>query len=302
MIGSVICDLRSMPWLDASGRFSWLKAATLLAVCLPGAWMALEFGSGRWDFPSPYIGLIYHSGLWSTYLLLLSLLITPMRRLTGWGRLVQVRRMVGVASFGYALVHLVAWFGLRFYDWAALGSEAASRPTLWIAVVGLVILLVLAITSFDSVMRAMGGIRWKRLHRLVYLGAVLAVLHFMMSPGSLQGTPFLMAGALAWLLGWRFLDKRGQGVSALPILVLGVVASVCAILLQPMWLVTFQAERNTQSVAQALAGNFSADVWTYLGVPPVWVLLGWTVVTVLLAVRTGRHTFPQTISAPRGTP
>ena len=62
--------LRSMPWLDAAGRFSPLKTATLVLVCLPALWMMGEFTSGRWDFPSPYVGLIYHSGLWATYLLL----------------------------------------------------------------------------------------------------------------------------------------------------------------------------------------------------------------------------------------
>ena len=294
--------LRSMPWLDAAGRYSPLKTATLVLVCLPALWMMGEFTSGRWDFPSPYVGLIYHSGLWATYLLLVSLLVTPMRRITGWGRLAQLRRMLGVSCFAYCLLHLVAWFGLRFWDWAALFGEAAWRPSLWVATVSLLVLFALAITSFDAAMRAMGADRWKQLHRLVYLGAVLAVLHFLMSPGSLQGIPVLMAGALAWLLGWRLLEKRRLGTSPAALAALGLGAALVALLLQPLWLITFQAERNTQSVGQALADNVSADIWTYLGIPPVWLLLAWAAVTVATAWLRTRHTFHQTISARRQAP
>lgn len=293
---------RSMPWFDAAGRFSLLKTATLMLACAPAVWMAIEFTSGRWDFPSPYVGLIYHSGLWATYLLLGSLLVTPMRRIAGWGRLAQLRRLLGVSCFVYCVLHVIAWFGLRFWDWATLVSEALSRPSLWVALAAVIILFALAVTSFDAAIRAMGADRWKRLHRLVYAGAFLAVLHFLMSPGSLQGVPFLMAGGFVWLMGWRALDKRRLGASLTGLAGLGLAATLFTLLLQPIWLVTFQAERNSQTPWQAIADNVNADVWTYLGVPPVWLMLAWTVATVVIARVAHRNTLPQTISEPRRTP
>ena len=287
---------RGMPWFDPVGRFSPLKLAIFLLACLPACWMASEFASGRWDFPSPYIGLIYHSGLWSTYLLLMSLLVTPLRRILLWGRLAQLRRMLGVASFLYAALHVLAWFGLRYWDWAALLAELGMRPTLWIATLSTAVLLALTATSVDAVMRRMGGSGWKRLHRLVYLAALLAVLHFLMSPGSLQGIPFLMAGAYAWLMGWRLLEARRLGTSPPALAALGVASALLALLLQPLWLVTVQAERNSQSPWQAISDNINADIWIYLGPPPVWTLLGWTLVTVTIALLRHGQTLPQTIS------
>ena len=202
-----------LPWLDARGRLSPFKAAGFAALCLPAVWMAARFSSGTWDFISPYIPLIYHSGLWTTYLLLLSLLVTPLRRITGWGPLLQVRRMIGVAAFLYGALHIVAWFGLRAWSAGTLTTEALTRPTIWVATLCFALLFALTVTSTDGAVRRMGPDRWRRLHRLVYPAAFLGVLHFLMSPGSLQGRPFLLAGALVWLLGWRILDRRGAGTS-----------------------------------------------------------------------------------------
>lgn len=286
---------RFMPWLDASGRFSVLKGATTVVVVLPALWMGREFSSGNWDFPSPFVNLIYHSGLWATYLLLASLSVTPLRRITGWGRLAQLRRLLGLASFFYALLHVVAWFGLRFWDWSSIGTELLARLSLWVATLSTLVLFALAVTSFDAAMRAMGS-RWKRLHRLVYAAAVLAVLHFLLSPGSVQGQPFLMAGALVWLLGWRLLDRPRLGTRPLPLMWLGLGAAAVSALLQPIWLATVQAERSPQPPLAALADNFNPDIWIYLGVPPMWMLLVWTIATVSIAAYRQRVPLPDTIS------
>ncbi len=279
----------ALPWNDATGRLSWLKLAATVAVVLPGLWIGNEFFSGRWDFPSPYVPLIYHSGLWATAWLLAALAVTPLRQLSGYGRLAQLRRLLGLASFAYALLHLVAWFGLRFWDWGQLLRELLDRPSLWIATLSLVVLLALAATSFDGAMRAMGAGGWKRLHRLVYPAAILAVLHFLMSPGSLQGLPFLMAGLCFWLLVWRLLDRARLGARPLPVAALGLATIVVALLLQPLWIATFQAERAYQAPIDALADNFSPTLWAYLGVPPFAWLVVWGVLTTALAFRRRRR-------------
>lgn len=286
---------QSMPWYDATGRISPLKLGVLAACCVPSIWMADEFASGRWDFPSPYVNLIYHSGLWCTYLLLTSLAVTPLRRLTGWGRLAQLRRLLGIASFSYCVLHIVAWFGLRFWNWAEIGTELLGRATLWVATASFLLLLALAVTSFDRVIRSMGR-SWKKLHKLVYAAAFLAVLHFLMSPGSLQGTPFLMAGLYAWLMGWRWLERHQMGTNLAALLGLGVTSALLTLLLQPVWLVTFQAERSTQTIWGAILDNVSADVWMYLGVPPVWLLLAWTIVSITIAHARTLRTSPKSIS------
>ncbi len=274
--------LTSMPWLDATGRLSPLKSLTLVAICLPVLWMAMEVSSGNWDFPSPFVLLIYNSGLWTTYLLLLSLLITPLRQLTGWGKLIQIRRMLGVACFYYGALHVVAWFGLRFWNWAELAWEGVSRPSLWAATLSFVVIIALAATSFDRMIGAMGAQRWRRLHRLVYAATFLAVLHFLMSPGSLQGLPFLMAGAYFWLMAWRLLGRHTR--TSIPAMaLLGLGSSLFVFFLQPIWLAAYHPPGTVQTPWDAMAGNFDLEVWRYLGVPPVWVMLAWTIFTVLIA-------------------
>lgn len=285
---------RFLPWLDASGRVSLLKLAVFAASCAPALWMGREFTSGAWDFPSPFVNLIYHSGLWATYLLLACLSVTPLRRITGWARLAQLRRLLGLASFFYCLLHIVAWFGLRFWDWGVIATELAGRVSLWIALVSTLVLFALALTSFDAAMRAMGR-RWKALHGLVYGAAVLAVLHFLLSPGSVQGLPFLMAGLLFWLLGWRVLEQRHLGTQPMALTLLGLGAVLVAALLQPAWLATVQAERSPQPPLAALLDNFNADIWAYLGIPPMWILLAWTLATVSIALVRQSRSSPEDI-------
>lgn len=279
-----LTDLRLMvPWRDASGRFSVLKATTLIALFVPAIWMLDEVWSGRWDFPSPYVLLIYHSGLWTTYLLLLGLLITPARKVLRINRLIQLRRMIGIASFSYMLLHISAWLGLRFWDGGTLLKELLQRPSLWIATLAAIGLVPLTATSFNAAIRCLGTMRWNRLHSSVYGLTGMAVIHFLMSPGSLQGLPFLMAGCYFWLMAWRVLDRKGLGTDAAPLVGLAVASSLITLLLQPFWLATVQAEIAYYTPWQAFALNFTDRDWDVLGVPPVWQVLGAGLLVALLA-------------------
>jgi sulfoxide reductase heme-binding subunit YedZ len=247
---------RQMPWHDPLGRVAPVKLALFVAMWLPAVWMALSFSSIDWMFPSPFVPLIYHSGLWATYLLLLSLAITPLRRILEWGRAAQLRRMIGVAAFAYTLLHIVAWLGLRFWDWSALLMELLARPSLWVAALSAAGLLALAATSFDSAMRRMGGLAWKNLHRIVY-GADVSRRAALSScrRGSLQGAPFLMAGAYVWLMGWRLARERhrlGRPVRA-PSRLLGTLSlqhSALTLILQPLWLATFQLRTDVRDTVR----------------------------------------------------
>lgn len=259
--------------IDHAGRFSPLKTAAFAALFLPAIWMASEVVSGNWDFPSPYVPLIYHSGVWATWLLLLSLLVTPLRRILRWNGLIAVRRMIGVAALAYSVAHLVIWFGLRMWDPASLAAELGGRLTLWVATVALIGLAVLGATSLDGTIRRMGGRAWRRLHRSVYWLAGLAVLHFLLSPGSISGLPFLMFGSYCWLMAWRLLERQGAGSKPLPLLGLALATALGTALFEVLWVWAYQAERALYPPIGTLAANFDWQLAAVLGPSPSWVML-----------------------------
>lgn len=263
------------PWRDAGGRLSPLKITALIAMVLPAMWMAYEVAVGNWVFPTPYVSLVYYSGVWATYLLLASLTITPLRKILRWGKLIIIRRIVGVSALFYTLGHIVIWFGLRFWDWPALANEFATRTTLLVAGAATAGLIVLGLTSFDSAIRWMGGRRWNALHRSVYVLAGLAVLHFMLSPGSLQGLPFTLAGIYIWLMLWRLLNRRGLGADPRVLLALAVLLAPATMLLEAGWTVTVHRERALFSFWEAIALNFDPQWWQAIGFNPAWVVLAW---------------------------
>ncbi|MBK1796205.1 ferric reductase-like transmembrane domain-containing protein [Devosia sp. WQ 349] len=265
--------LQLLPLFDPQGRFSALKSLTLVLLALPALWLAHGFTSGEWDFPSPYIPLIYHSGLWTAYLLLASLAITPLRKILRWSKLLQVRRMIGVASYFYLVVHLYAWIGLRYFNVETLLIEGLSRPSLWLATISLFIFTALTITSLDFAVQRMGGENWRRLHRLTYTATIAGLIHFLLSPGSIVGTPFLLPGIFLWLMVWRSLDKRDRGTSPFLLLVLTITTAVITVLLQLLWLSAFQTAPQPVEPWSTTFFALSPDTWEYLGFPPVLVVL-----------------------------
>ncbi|MCX7663186.1 MAG: ferric reductase-like transmembrane domain-containing protein [Tepidimonas fonticaldi] len=186
----------------------WLRAAkpwALLLVAAPAAWLwglALADRLGA----NPAEALIRGLGLWALRLLWLTLLVTPLRQLTGWSALAGWRRGLGLWAFGYALLHLLAYAWLdQGGDLVAIARDVAQRPFILVGVVAVLLLVPLALTSFDGVIRRLGARRWRALHRLVYAVALLALLHWfwMRSGKRLWGEVAVYAALLALLLGWR---------------------------------------------------------------------------------------------------
>ena len=277
-----------LPWLDAGGRFSLLKALTFAALFVPAIWMTTQWASGAWEYPSPYVWLIYNSGLWATLLLLGSLAVTPARRIFRLNRLVAVRRMIGVGALAYSLFHLFTYLGLRSWDASVIIAEWSSRISLWVATVALVGLIPLGLTSFDRAVRWMGGVRWKQLHRAVYWLAGLAVLHFLMSPGSNFGMPFVMFGAYLWLMAWRLLERRRLGTRPAILFALGVGTALLTFLFEPIWLSTFLSQYGAYPFFDTLAVNFDLEWWSAVGVPATVVVLFWGMVVAVAAALSGR--------------
>ena len=129
--------------------------------------------------PDPVAQLEHNTGLWALRLLLLTLAITPLRRLTGWSAALRYRRMLGLFAFFYASIHLAVYLVVDLGGfWSQILTEIAKKPFITVGFLAWVLMLPLAATSTRSMMRRLGGL-WQRLHRLVYLSGALAALHFL---------------------------------------------------------------------------------------------------------------------------
>lgn len=215
------------PWLDRTGRLSWLKLSVLVAALLPGAavaWMlaAGQMGAEPWKAAAREIGVI------TIRMLVLTLAVTPLRALADWPRIVLVRRMLGVITLGYGLAHLGLYAAHMNGDLAKVASEIALRTYLTIGFVALLGMAVLGVTSTDGWMKRLGR-RWKKLHRLVFPIAALGLFHFFLQSRAGVEEPTLMTGLFLWLLLWRALPGelrvRAFGLAALvPLAAIGTAA------------------------------------------------------------------------------
>ncbi|QDH71788.1 sulfoxide reductase heme-binding subunit YedZ [Lysobacter alkalisoli] len=161
----------------------------------------------------PVAAIEHFLGLWALRLLMLTLAITPLRQLTGQTVLLRFRRMLGLYVFAYASAHLLAYLvlDLRGY-WTQVFEEIVKRPYITVGFLAWLLLLPLAATSTRAAMRWLGR-NWGRLHRLVYVIAVLAVLHFWWLVKSDVREPLLYALILAVLLGWRVFNLRRKAAT-----------------------------------------------------------------------------------------
>jgi sulfoxide reductase heme-binding subunit YedZ len=183
----------------------------VFAVCLvPLALLAAAvFGVGGLGLgANPVEELIHRLGKWGLKFLLLTLAVTPLRKLTGWNWLIRFRRMLGLFAFFYVSLHFLAYAGLdQRFDWAVIVEDVIERPYITIGMLALLLLLPLAVTSTRGMMRRLGG-RWQKLHRLVYVIAILGVWHFYWQVKLDTLEALIYAGILAALLGFRLVDWR----------------------------------------------------------------------------------------------
>ncbi|MFA7270742.1 MAG: protein-methionine-sulfoxide reductase heme-binding subunit MsrQ [Sterolibacterium sp.] len=191
-----------------------------------------HLGWGAWtdDLGANPIEFITRSlGTWTLNFLLITLSITPLRRLTGWNWLVRLRRMLGLYAFFYALLHLAAYLWLdQFFDWQAIAKDILKRPFITIGMSAFVLLLPLALTSSSAMVKRLGGKRWQQLHRSIYVIAIFGVLHYWWLVKLDVTLPAVYAALLALLLGirawWRELERRRQLANLKPMPILHDVA------------------------------------------------------------------------------
>lgn len=180
----------------------WLKPVVLVFCLYPAArliWLGVEGGLGV----NPIEFVTRSLGTWALSFLLITLAVTPLRRLTGRNELIRVRRMLGLTAFFYALLHLLSYLWLdQFFDWNAIFKDILKRPFITIGMATFMMLLPLALTSTNAAMRRLKR-NWQRLHRLVYPAAICAVLHYFWLVKQDVTQPALYAALLAALLGIR---------------------------------------------------------------------------------------------------
>jgi len=186
-----------------------LKPLVFLACLLPLAWLVFGVASNNLG-ANPAEALIRSTGDWALRLLCATLAVTPVRRWTGWHPLARLRRMLGLYTFFYAVLHALA------YAWLDMGlvvgdivRDIAKRPFILVGTSALLLLVPLAATSFDRAIRALGAACWRALHRAVYAVAGLALLHFFwMRAGKNDFAEVAVyAAILGVLLGWRLWER-----------------------------------------------------------------------------------------------
>jgi sulfoxide reductase heme-binding subunit YedZ len=183
----------------------WAKPFLWLLLALPAVWLIYAAFNDLLG-ANPAEALTRQTGDWTLRGLCVVLAITPLREITGTPALLRFRRTLGVTTFVYACLHMLcyAWFdqGLDFED---IWRDILKRPFIWLGFGGLLAMLPLALTSFNTAIRWMGVKRWQTLHRLVYATAVLAVLHFFwMRAGKNDFAEVgVYAAILGSLLAWR---------------------------------------------------------------------------------------------------
>jgi len=185
----------------ALGPFAWL---------FWGAW-ANTLGA------NPAEALIRGTGDWTLRFLCITLAVTPLRQATGWHALARLRRMVGLFTFFYGVLHFLAfaWLDMGF-DVAAIVKDIAKRPFILVGSTALLLMLPLAATSFNRAIKTLGARRWQALHKAVYVVALLGVLHFfwMRAAKADFGEVAVYAAVVAVLLGWRIWHRVRRSVTA----------------------------------------------------------------------------------------
>ena len=176
---------------------------------------------------NPIDALTDTTGIWTLRFVLISLAVTPVRRLTGWNVLIRFRRMLGLFAFFYASLHFFTWIGLdqglawpyilpeaapdQAVTWELILRDIAKRPYITVGFTGFVLMIPLAITSTAGWIRRLGGRWWNRLHRLVYVTGIAGVVHFLWLVKVVEAEQITYAVILAVLLGlrlWWAIAKR----------------------------------------------------------------------------------------------
>jgi len=274
------------PWTDRAGKLSPLKAAVFAGTLIPALLLAYYAATG---FPSaaptggllgprPFTAAIHHTGDWAIRFLLLSLAVTPLRRIGQWPKLILIRRMLGIAALCYALGHLVLYFFDQNWNVARVVSEIALRIYLTIGFVALLGLVALGATSTDAAISKLGR-NWNRLHKIVYGIGILAALHFFMQSKADVYEPTLLAGFFMLLMFYRLAQWRGLSLTSPWVLIaIAIAAALATVVVEAAWYGLATGVEPRRVLAANLQFSYSIR-------PTWWILATGLSVAVLGYVR-----------------
>jgi len=185
-------------------------AAVWVACLAPLLWLAWRAFSGDLG-ANPIETLVRQIGVWGLRLLLLGLAITPAARIFNQPRLVRFRRTIGLFAFSYVCLHLLTYVGVDlFFDWGQLWKAILKRPFITLGMAAFVLLIPLAVTSTNGMIKRLGRATWQRIHWLIYLIVPLGVAHYYLLVKADHRPPLVYAAIVAVLMGWRFWDAWGR--------------------------------------------------------------------------------------------
>ena len=187
---------------------SWLKPAVFFACLIPSGQLAFNGYVGDLG-ANPIETITRFTGSWALIMLLASLSVTPLRRITGRNELIKFRRMLGLFAFFYAALHFATYMVLDlFFDFSAILKDVLKRPYITVGFTALLLMIPLAMTSTAAMIRRLGK-RWQQLHYLVYVIAILGVVHFYWLVKADISRPVQYGTVLTVLLGYRLFTRWG---------------------------------------------------------------------------------------------
>lgn len=188
---------------------AWLiRPAVFIAALVPMALLLWDTFTGNLS-ANPIEDITHRTGLWGLTLLLATLAVTPLVRITRWSQLMKLRRMLGLFAFFYLASHFAVYVGLdQLFSVGDIVEDVAKRPYVTVGFTGFVLLVPLAMTSTKKMVKRLGGRRWVRLHRLVYISAACGVLHFLWLVKIDRRVPIIYASVLVLLLMLRLGGRR----------------------------------------------------------------------------------------------
>jgi sulfoxide reductase heme-binding subunit YedZ len=265
-------------WHDKRGRFSPLRAVTLVLLVLP-LFIVAYYAITQQLGPRPVNEAIHEIGSWAIRLLFVALFITPMRRIARYAPLVDVRRMIGVTAFLYLLLHLTLYVVDQAYDLPKVTAEIVLRYYLTIGFTAFVGMATLAATSNDTMVRQLSGIRWRHLHWWVYPIAILGMIHHFLQSKLQVFEPTWMAGILLWLLMYRVMHWAWPRNGEFPLWVIAL-----------SWFLAGALTFLTEAIAFSIAYNvpvlrvLEIDFNFQAGIRPGWYVWGVGAIVILIGL------------------
>jgi sulfoxide reductase heme-binding subunit YedZ len=200
--------------LDKNQKIRWLFKPALFLLALVPLAILIQRGINNNLGANPIEAINRFTGEWVLRFLLITLAITPLRRLTGWNALLRYRRMLGLFAFFYACLHFLSYAWLdQYFVLPDIIKDVAKRPYITVGFACFLMLIPLAATSTNGMVRRLGARRWQRLHQLVYLIGIGGIVHFLWLVKSDITQPVIYGAILALLLGFRvwYRARRMQG-------------------------------------------------------------------------------------------